>query len=69
MNFKSFLKTLAAAAIGGAVTSTAEAITTTDPDFTKLGPVAAAGAIVGAAGYLVQSPRPPKPKKTSRKAE
>jgi hypothetical protein len=67
MDFKAFLKTLAAAAISGAITTTASVYS--DPtavvDPATLCPIAIAGAIVGAAGYLSQSPRPPKAKKPS----
>lgn len=59
---KSFWQTLLAAAIGGAATTLASALT--DPhtlhEPSKLGPVAGAGAIIGVAGLLKQSPVQPK---------
>jgi hypothetical protein len=62
MNWKLFLQSLAAAAIGGAATSVTQVVA--DPghtDFTHMGPVAGVGALVGVLGFLKQSPAPPPP--------
>ena len=64
MDFKKFLKGLAAAAIGGATTSAAGALydpTILGGDLTKLGIFALSGALTTAAGYYVQSPLAPRP--------
>jgi len=62
MNWKSFLQSIAAAAIGGAATSLTQCFT--DPshlDLNHIGPVAGAGALVGVLAYLKTPPTPPTP--------
>lgn len=61
MNWKLWLKGLAAAAIGGATTSALSvAVEPSKPvDPTALGTTAVAGALVGLLAYLKQSPIPP----------
>lgn len=57
MNWKAFFQGLLAATIGGAVTTVAQTIS--DPshfDVSHIGPVAGAGAILGASAYLAPSP-------------
>jgi hypothetical protein len=63
MNWKKFLEGLAVAAIGGAVTYGAEAITTPNASKTAITSAAGAGALVGIAAWLKQSPIKPKTKK------
>lgn len=59
---KPFWQALLAAAIGGAATALASALT--DPHVMqepkKLGPIAAAGAVIGIGGLFKQSPVSPK---------
>lgn len=54
MNWKLILKSLLAAAISGAATSTASALA--GGNTKAMGMTAAAGALTGLAGYLTQSP-------------
>ena len=61
MNWKSFWQGLAAAAIGGAATSSTHYLTGGNTDLTHLGPIAAIGAIIGVAGLFTQSPTAPPP--------
>lgn len=56
---KTFLKSLAAAAIGGAAASIAHAQTTGNTDPKQLGITAAVGAVVAVAHYLLESPVKP----------
>jgi hypothetical protein len=67
MNFKALFQSIAAAAIGGAITATADAAI--DPSVLqnpeRLGTVAAAGALVGVAALWKEKPKktPKAPKK------
>jgi hypothetical protein len=66
MNWKKFLEGLAVAAIGGAATTAAQVVVTPDLKPGAISTAAAAGAIIGVAGWLKQSPveKKPKSKKT-----
>jgi hypothetical protein len=58
MNWKTWLKTLASAAIGGAVTGAAQAMTTDGRITKQTAVIAGAGALLAALAYLKQSPLP-----------
>lgn len=62
MNWKAFLEGIAAAAIGGAATGGATAISDGTIHPKQVGAAAAAGAIIGIAAYFKQSPLKKKPK-------
>lgn len=59
MNWKLWLKSLAAAAIGGSATTATQIMTSQQtPSLTNIGIGAGIGAIVTALAYLVKSPLP-----------
>ncbi len=62
MNWKAIFKGIAAAAAGGAFTSGAAVIQDGNLNGKHVASAAIAGALVGVAAYLQQSPLKPKPK-------
>ena len=63
MNWRKFLEGLAVAAIGGAVTTSAQAVSTPDATGNAVATAAAAGALIGISAWLKQSPIKAKAKK------
>ena len=63
MNWRKFLEGLAVAAIGGAVTTAAQAVSTPDATGGAITSAAGAGALIGIAAWLKQSPIKAKTKK------
>jgi hypothetical protein len=63
MNWKKFIEGLAVAAISGAATTAAQAVTTPDASGGAITTAAGVGALIGIAGWLKQSPIKSKAKK------
>jgi hypothetical protein len=69
MNWKDFFSGIAVAAISGAAATSAQAVADPASGTKALGTAAAAGAIIGVAGWLKQSPVRSRRKKVKEQSE